>query len=526
MRNETDREIHVFESSIYGDASSGGIVSDRSMKVIPLPVFSFLGVVCLWFGQASAQVINIEDRVELFADDFLVEKTEGDVRRVLQKPEPKEVVFTADKPWESSPPKHGGLAYTTIFQDGDLYRMYYRGNTSKSGPDGAETKGSNEVFCYAESRDGIHWERPELGLVEWEGNKNNNIFWAPQDSSKHNFSPFKDANPEAETDSRYKAIGQKRSPRAYRSKDAIHWDLVEDKGLVKLGTFDSHNIAFWDGFRQEYRMYWRHNPLAEGGGIHDRAIRTAFSKDFKVWEGEQNLQYPSSPEPQKWEETAQLYTSAIQPYFRAPQIFVGFPTRMLITPVARAQGKISESTYPLFMMSRDGVRFTRWDEPVIPQDAPQDRTANRSNYMAWGMLQLPGSDDEISVYAAENTRGATAPRLRRFVYRLDGFVALEAGAKGGEVITKALLFAGEVLKLNYRAREGGELKVEIQDEEGAPLEGFRLEDCQPLKGDGTREIVRWKGGDNLSGAPSQESVRLRFVMRNIELYSMQFSATE
>ncbi|MBM4039455.1 MAG: hypothetical protein FJ290_13165 [Planctomycetes bacterium] len=42
------------------------------------------------------------------------------------------------------------------------------------------------------------------------------------------------------------------------------------------------------------------------------------------------------------------------------------------------------------MSSRDGRTFHRWTEALIPLTAPEDRDGNRSNYMAWGLVQLPG----------------------------------------------------------------------------------------------------------------------------------------
>src|SRR5690606_36946839 len=130
-----------------------------------------------------------------------------------------------------------------------------------------------------------------------------------------------------------------------------------------------------------------------------------------------------TPQPLTHREAVQLYTSAIEPYFRAPHLFIGFPTQFLYPGV---------QTQPIFMSSRDGVEFQRWEEPVIPPTAPEDRDGNRSNYAAWGMLQLPGKPDEISIYGTENYYGSGPTRLRRFVYRLDGFVSVSAGKEGGE----------------------------------------------------------------------------------------------
>ena len=175
---------------------------------------------------------------------------------------------------------------------------------------------------------------------------------------------------------------------------------------------------------------------------------------------------------------------------------------------------------PVFMASRDGLTFTRYPEPVIPRTAPKDRDGNRSNYMANGLLQLPGKEGEYSVYGTEAYYTGPDSRLRRFVYRVDGFVSLQAGGKGGEATTKTLQFQGNQLKLNFQTSKGGELRVEIQDPSGTPIQGFALADCQALTGDHIEQQVAWKNGDlaKLAGRP----VRLRFVVNSGDLYSYQF----
>ena len=90
------------------------------------------------------------------------------------------------------------------------------------------------------------------------------------------------------------------------------------------------------------------------------------------------------------------------------------------------------------MISRDGRRFHRWLEPVIPESAPHDRKGNRSNYMTWGMVEIPDRSNHLSVYATEAYYTGPDTRVRRFEYRKDGFVSLRAGAKGGLLVTKPL----------------------------------------------------------------------------------------
>jgi hypothetical protein len=186
---------------------------------------------------------------------------------------------------------------------------------------------------------------------------------------------------------------------------------------------------------------------------------------------------------------------------------LGFPTRY--------QPKHSQ-VEPVFMSSRDRVNFRRWEEALIPITAPKDRDGNRSNYMTCGMLFLPGRPNELSVYASEAYYAGPGSRIRRFTFRVDGFVS--ASARQGELVTKELTFAGTKLNLNLVSR--GETRVEIMDEAGKPVPGYALEDCQPLKGDFVDQSVTWKGGD-LSKLASK-IVKLRFVLNDADLFALQF----
>src|SRR5688500_14077186 len=170
------------------------------------------------------------------------------------------------------------------------------------------------------------------------------------------------------------------------------------------------------------------------------------------------------------------------------------------------------------MTSRDGVRFRRWDEAIIPITAPKDRDGNRSNYMTRGLLQLPGNERELSIYATEAYYAGPASRVRRFVFRVDGFVSARAGPDGGEVLTKPLTFTGSALSLNITSK--GPTRVEVQDATGHPLSGFSAEACTPITGDFVAHTVVWKGGDlaALAGQP----VRLRFALKDADLFSLQF----
>ncbi|MCS7239591.1 MAG: hypothetical protein NZ899_15190 [Thermoguttaceae bacterium] len=438
----------------------------------------------------AAEPIALGTRFELLVDDYLLDKI-ANVTWQLHRPNPKEVVLVTDEPWEGNT-----SGYYTIFQDGDRYRMYYRGLHYD---EQQKRLTHREVTCYAESRDGIHWEKPRLGLFEFNGSTNNNIVW--DGPGTHNFTPFKDLNPTCPPEAKYKALGSGPDSRllAFQSPDGIHWSLMQEKPVITEGAFDSQNLAFWDSNAQCYRAYWR----IFKNGVRD--IRTATSKDFVHWEPWQDLDYQGAP-------PEHLYTNAILPYERAPHILLGFPTRFLPQ---------TQQVEPTFMVSRDGVRWRRWLEAIIPLDAPQDRAGNRSNYMAWGMVRLPHNPAEYSMYATEAYYTGPASRLRRFTYRVDGFVSLRAETSVGEFTTKPLTFSGNKLVFNFLTKPDGWLAVEIQDSTGKPIAPFTLDNCDQLKGDSIGHVVTWRtNGDlsSLAGVP----VRLRVMMKNADLFSLQF----
>ena len=444
--------------------------------------------------------IAIGQQRELLTDDHLIQEADGIVFR-LHQPEPEEVVLVTDRPWEGNT-----CAYYTIFQDGDKYRMYYRGS---HWDEKAKKATHPEVVCYAESEDGIHWQKPELGICEFDGSTANNIIW--DGVGTHNFTPFKDTNPKCKPEARYKALGRGRSLRpgdksskhglfAFQSPDGLHWKLMQDTPVITKGAFDSQNLAFYDEVANTYRDYHRWF----NGGVRD--IMTCTSSDFLNWTDPIGLKYS---EPRR----EHLYTNAIQRYPRAPHLLIGFPTRYLPDQGQRVE--------PILMTSRDGLHFKRWQKPVIPETALQDRQGNRSNYMTWGMVQLPGNQREYSLYATEAYYTGPDSRVRRFSYRVDGFVSAHAEAGTGHFTTRTLTFEGKKLELNLVTAETGSILVEIQDHDGKPIPGFSTNDCQPLTGDSISQFVSWKENPSLQSLAGH-AVKLKFTIRNGDLYSFRF----
>ena len=485
-----------------------------------------------------SEVLEVGSRLELFVEPSLVEELRGEARLQLQRPIPRGVALVTDRPWE------GNACFTfTIFQDGNRYRMYYRGWHFVTGKTLEFPR--RQVTCYAESLDGIHWYRPQLGLVEFEGSKRNNILMdrLPNGDIIRNFVPFKDANPAASPDARYKAfsLSRKWGLYAWKSADGIHWELMADRPVITKGYFDSQNLAFWDSVRNEYREYHRDfRATAENQprtkGIRD--VMTGTSQDFLNWTDPVWLNYPGSRD-------EHLYTNQIIPYYRAPHILLGFPNRYLERGWSdsmralpglehrRLRAGVSLRygtglTDGLLMASRDRIHFHRWPEAFIrPGLRPVDNWVYGDNNQNWGLVEtrshIEGAPNEISFYATEGYWTGESLNLRRYTLRLDGFVTVSAPMSGGEIITRPIRFQGDRLLLNFSTSAAGSLQVEIQDAAGKPFEGYSLEDSPPNFGDELEREIRWKQGSGV-GELAGRPVRLRFVLKDADLFAFRFDS--
>ena len=439
---------------------------------------------------------------ELFVDGHLIEILTGGVRQYLHKPEPREVVFVTDAPWEGNT-----SAYYTIFRDGDLFRMYYRASHWDTG---SKKETHRELTCYAESRDGIHWVKPKLGLFEFNGSRENNIVL--DGLGTHCFVAFKDGNPDSPPEARYKGIARgrpvgKKGLYIFESPDGIRWRLTRNEPVITEGAFDSQNLAFWDAHTRQYREY--HRTFVNGV----RAIMTGTSSDFIHWTKPVLLTYQEGIPMQH------LYTNAVQPYGRAPHLLIGFPTRYLPDEGQRVE--------PTLMTSRDGLHFHRWLDPVVPESAPKDRGGNRSNYMTWGLVEIPSRPNHLSVYATEAYYTGPDSRVRRFEYRKDGFVSIRAVGGAGELVTKPLSLGrlAERLTVNFQTNQGGAIRVAIEQPSGQAIAGYALTDCKPLRGDSIQQQVTWKTGGDISRLRRKyPAVRLRFELNKADLYSLQFQS--
>lgn len=473
------------------------------------------------FGQApstqadESNIVAIASRRELFVDHHLINKADN-VRLVLHEPRDMGPVLKFDQPWE-------GLfsGYVTVIHDGDQYHLYYRG-VPTAGSDG----NSREVTCYATSNDGIRWTKPKLDLFEVEGTRPNNVILANAAPVTHNFCPMLDRNPNASSEQRFKAIGgtSRSGMIAYVSSDGVHWKKLQEEPVFKdTGwVFDSQNLAFWSEAEQQYVLYYRKAP----DGI--RAIARTTSPDFLNWSEPVMMTY-SDTESQK--PSHHLYTNQTQAYFRAPHIYIATAARFMPgRQVISAEEAKALNVHPnyfkdtadaVFMTSRGGNRYERtFSGAFIRPGIGLENWVSRTNYPALNVVQT--GPTEMSLYVNQDYGQPTA-HLRRYALRLDGFASAQAPYAGGELLTKPLTFEGERLMLNFATSAAGGIRVEIQDASGKPIPGYTLDDAVELIGNEIEREVRWNSGADVSKLAGKP-VRLRFVMKDADIYALRFSA--
>ena len=458
-------------------------------------------------SHAAKPAVDLGQRWELFVDDFLVESAR-DAALALHPPRRAEVVLVTDAAWEGPT-----SAYFTVLKDGDTIRLYYRGSV------GGSDHSIDQVTCVAESKDGIHFTRPNLGLIEVKGSKANNVVWKGVES--HNFAPFLDRNPHTRPDERYKALGGVKQPGrnwqqgetpgglyAFASADGIHWRKLREEPVMTQGAFDSLNLAFWDPARNRYACYSR--IFAD----RVRAVQSASSADFITWgTGTPNRYAPGVP-------AEHFYTSATLPCPDAEHLLLAFPMRFLPTRQKNPAHQPPGASDAVFLSSRDGVS---WDRPFLEawvRPGPDAKNwTDRSNMPAWGIVEsAPG---EWSMYISEHYRWPDN-RIRRLVTPRHRLGSLHAAARGGEFTTRPLMPGGRRLVLNYATSAAGSVQVEVQDENGRPLPGFALADMAPLFGDELDGAVKWKTASTLPNLDGQP-VRLRFVLKDADLFALRFA---
>ncbi len=423
-----------------------------------------------------------------------------------------ETVLAFDKPWEGE-----FCGYVTIIKDGDDYLLYYRG-LPEAKADGSDS----ECTCYAVGKDGIHFEKPSLGLFDMSGSRDNNVILHGFAPLSHNFAPFIDTRPNVNPAQRYKALGGTSNTGlvAFVSPDGIHWQKLRDEAVIKQGALDSQNVAFWSESEKQYVCYLR--TFNKTTGV--RTVSRCTSQDFITWTDIVEMDFGNT-------QPEHLYTNQTTPYFRAPHIYVAIAARFMpgrrvvseetMTKIGGAASYSGDCSDAVLLTTRGGTHYERtFMEGFIRPGIGPNNWTSRTNYPARGVV--PTGANEMSMYVQRNY-GQKSHHLQRLVMRTDGFVSVNAPYSGGDMLTKPLTFDGKRLIVNYSTSAAGSIWIELNNEDGSPIAGFTRNDCDEIVGDETARTVTWKGNADLSSL-SGKSVRIHLFAKDADLYSIQFNS--
>jgi hypothetical protein len=346
-----------------------------------------------------------------------------------------------------------------------------------------------------------------------------------------------------------------------RSRDGLAWEYLP--GIAVPFLCDTQNQMLYDPWRDRYAAYVRAFP--EIGGPyhrkrcvarvetadlyampwphgHNPANRKPAGHDFPYINDELEIVMgPDAGDPP----TADLYNPCMHVYPDAERVFLAFPS--MYRCWGYGGGNISHgrdhrgnlSNDGLFetqlAVSRDGVRFTRFRAPYLLAGMIRNTAGSDGDLdcglmmMGIGMLRR-GQEFWQYYHGCRRThmsredgaaRGCQGEGIFRAVQRLDGFVSVDSGQRGGEFTTPPLTFTGARLMLNAACHGLGEIWVEIQDEHGNPIPRFGQTDAVSVDRNGTAQEVWWKGGPDVSSLAGRP-VRLRFIMQSAKLYAFRF----
>ncbi|MGH7577979.1 MAG: hypothetical protein ACREM1_23015 [Longimicrobiales bacterium] len=448
----------------------------------------------------------------LFIDDAEIEAMQG-LQRVFHHPRRHagNPLLTGTEPWEKWTVEVNGRS-VLYDEESREFKMWY-----VSPLIGVAGAAYGELFrtAYAVSRDGVHWTKPELGQVEWDGSRRNNLIrWGENWMRRPNV--VKDPH-DPDPVRRYKMIysdfieGRTALVKAY-SIDGIHWRLNGD-GQPWFRRTHNSDLLGWDPSIQQYVHYVRMpgSPTSIGRST---------SQDFVTWTQPETVLAPDG------EEAGVNFQGLAA--FRYEGLYLG-----LIRVRTRIQGAWA-GAYVELTVSRDGIDWVRpssgnpffqggeasaWDSAAIIMTAPVVHDGKIWFYYT-GENHPYSKEALIKVQRGWQEKGQRMQRaIGLAMLRLDGFASLDAGPHGGWVTTRPLTVASGALEVN--ADVSGMLRVEILGKDGEPLEGFEAESCRPVQSDALSHPISWDTGADM-GSLVGKDVQLRFWLRDGSLYSFRF----
>ncbi|MBD3188683.1 hypothetical protein GF325_17785 [Candidatus Bathyarchaeota archaeon] len=393
-------------------------------------------------------------------------------------------ILEADKPWEAD---FIGAYISMVQEDDGRYRVWY-----EAFPD--YKNDGTSFLCHAISHDGMHWEKPDVGLVEWNGTLENNILFTPamhpRGHGLHGLYVFKDSNPSCKHDERYKLVytapdpeGRGRRCHGAVSPDGLRWHLLDDPIVKEPCWADTQTIIEWNdnlacyiGF---FRSWW-HNR---------RQVYQGTSTDFSRWKNLTPVLVsdPNFPPDHDW------YTNGFHQWPGAQNASILMPT---------IYRRSKDDLQVEMRASRDTTHWYRL--PINPILDPSQRKIFQGGvYLGHGIITLPDGTWNLPVgvpgYFHNETRipGSRKGKVFLAKWRQDGFTGIKACPEGS-FWTQPFRFSGSSVEINLDAPPGGHARIGIQDEfTGKYLPGFSIDDCRIPGHYETWHQLAWRNGGSL-----------------------------
>jgi len=467
-------------------------------------------------GRTPPDEKQVSSHRYLLLDSRIIESTEnakltvGTVRKDTNNP-----LFKEDKPWE---PRFDNPYCSVIYDEEEkIYKCWYS-IFIRSGPTGdfpgeglpsdkrawVKWREGRRDFgvCYATSTDGIRWQKPELGIIEFEGSRKNNIVLR----AVHGVGVIKDLH-ETDPEKRYKAIHPHRGhTNVWFSPDGLHWT---EKRLPGLDHGDTYNCVFWDPALEKYLLFTRNwggtGAIGKryGGGKYRRESRSE-SPDFLNWSEAKVVI-------EGLDTDLQIHD---MPVLRHAGVYIGL-VGLFDTVASRQHVELA--------WSPDSIHWHR-----ICPGTPLIANGQQMGDYDWGCVFASPpifQKDEILLYYGANNGRFMGWRDGFFCLarlRPDGFAGYEQIAGGSNktatITTKPVVAGAGSLRLSADVVISGFVRVTILDEQNMALAESEL-----IAQTVTDAEIRWKQGFSLETLRGNE-IRLRFELRDSRLYSFSWAS--
>lgn len=481
----------------------------------------------------------------LFFDTRHIACMENTVLR-LNPPEKKGICLAVETEWELAVTR----ASSIVYWDG-YYRLYY----------GVKLDEMRRALAFAVSKDGVQWERPQLGVVEFNGSRNNNLVDI-QEMRPDETCVFID--PTGPDEHRFKLICHwpYKGTWLMTSPDGVRFKYAGGT-LIERAT-DNHMSAFYDPTVGKYRLYLRGSDKSRQimGWSGSRCVVYAETDDlFKPIPIDENAPDPHErgmvrPGPDgkpiqplaginrelprvlsmddRDPPEADMYQPAVHHY--SQEAYLAFPTLYYHYPGLDKGGFHNDGVLDIqFATSRDGYLWRRdFRGSYVRLDLP-DGPTTKQMHMLLGMIV---HEHTLSQYYCGSRRthgeGRTAdnpkgigfhepkpgdPIALRLEQRIDGFVSADSSYCGGSLLTEPFELKSTQLCINIDTSASGVAWAALLDEEGWEIPGFRLEESDRIQGNDTRFVLSWQGNSDVSRLTGKR-VRLLLKSRNTKLYAV------